>query len=100
MARAFVVRRNAKKVNKTRGFENPSLAGSCQFGVNDAGTCGKIDTPLTQRSSRGVPPLVVQRDDGMWSIGWHDDADGPFPTRNFAEAVGLRGTRHHSILIS
>jgi hypothetical protein len=27
-----------------------------------------------------VPPtpfiLIVQRDDGMWSVGWHDDAPG------------------------
>jgi hypothetical protein len=25
-------------------------------------------------------PIVVQRDDGMWSLGWHDDAVGPKPT--------------------
>jgi hypothetical protein len=31
--------------------------------------------------------LVVQRDDGLWSIGWHDDAPGPFGSRRFAEAV-------------
>jgi len=37
---------------------------------------------------------VVQREDGLWSIGWHDDADGPFPSRRFAEAVRLRHTRH------
>jgi hypothetical protein len=33
---------------------------------------------------------IVQRDDGMWSIGWHDDAPGPFESRRFAEAVGAR----------
>jgi hypothetical protein len=31
--------------------------------------------------------LIVQRDDGMWSIGWHDDAAGPFESRRFAESV-------------
>ena len=30
---------------------------------------------------------VVQRDDGMWSIGWQDDAPGPFESRQFAAAV-------------
>jgi hypothetical protein len=37
-----------------------------------------------------APPLVAdihQRDDGMWSIGWHDDAAGPFESRPFAMAV-------------
>jgi hypothetical protein len=38
--------------------------------------------------------LVVQRDDGKFSNGFHDDAPGPFPTRRFAEAIRLRGTRH------
>jgi hypothetical protein len=26
---------------------------------------------------------VVQRDDGMWSLGWDDEAPGPFETRAF-----------------
>jgi hypothetical protein len=30
---------------------------------------------------------IVQRDDGKWSIGWQDDAPGPFESRRFAEAV-------------
>jgi hypothetical protein len=33
---------------------------------------------------------MVQRDDGMWSIGLHDDAAGPFETRDFAAAVAGR----------
>lgn len=28
---------------------------SCEFGMNDSGTCEKIDTRLTQRRSRAVP---------------------------------------------
>jgi hypothetical protein len=37
------------------------------------------------------PPLadVHQRDDGFWSIGFHDEAAGPFESRRFAEAVAL-----------
>ena len=35
----------------------------------------------------GNAPPVVQRDDGLWSIGWHEDAPGPFESRRFAEAV-------------
>jgi hypothetical protein len=31
--------------------------------------------------------MPVQREDGMYQLGWHDDAAGPFPTRNFAIAV-------------
>lgn len=30
---------------------------------------------------------IVQRDDGAWSIGLAADAAGPFPSRQFAEAV-------------
>jgi hypothetical protein len=33
---------------------------------------------------------IVQRDDGMRSIGWHDDAAGPFESRRFAESVAVR----------
>jgi hypothetical protein len=30
---------------------------------------------------------IIQRDDGLFQIGWHDDAPGPFPTRQAAAAV-------------
>jgi hypothetical protein len=43
------------------------------------------------------PADIVQRDDGMFALGWHDDADGPFPSRNFAEAVRLRRMRHQNL---
>ena len=33
------------------------------------------------------PSLVVQRDDGKWSLGWHDDAAGPFDSRTDAVRV-------------
>jgi hypothetical protein len=45
---------------------------------------------LNARVPEGYPPdprEIVERDDGLWSIGWHDDASGPFETRGFAEAV-------------
>jgi hypothetical protein len=35
-------------------------------------------------------PLVVERDDGKWSIGFHDNAAGPFESRRFAESVAAR----------
>ena len=31
---------------------------------------------------------IVQRDDGQWSIGWHDDAPGPFASRADAAPTG------------
>jgi hypothetical protein len=37
-----------------------------------------------------TPVIIVERDDGMFAVGWHDAA-GPFPTRLFAEAVALAG---------
>jgi hypothetical protein len=40
-----------------------------------------------------APPLVVQRDDGLWSIGWHDEAPGPFETRTFAASVAAQARR-------
>jgi hypothetical protein len=42
-----------------------------------------------------APPLVVERDDGQFQIGLDaESALGPFETRDFAEAVRLRMTRH------
>jgi hypothetical protein len=32
--------------------------------------------------------LIVQRDDGMFALGWHDDAPA-FPSLRFAEAAAL-----------
>jgi hypothetical protein len=38
---------------------------------------------------------IIQRDDGFWSLGWCDDAPGPFPSRQFAEAVSaVRADAH------
>lgn len=36
------------------------------------------------------PPLIIEREDGQYQIGWNDDADGPFPSRGFAEAVARK----------
>jgi hypothetical protein len=35
-----------------------------------------------------IPPLIVERDDGKFAIGFDDDAPG-FESRRFAEAVAL-----------
>lgn len=32
-------------------------------------------------------PEIVERDDGRYALGWHDDAPGPFASRQHAEAV-------------
>lgn len=42
--------------------------------------------------------LIVHRDHDLWSIGWDDEADGPFESRSFAQAVLNRraGDRRHS----
>jgi hypothetical protein len=34
-----------------------------------------------------IPPLIVEREDGLFQVGWHDDAPGPFETMQFAQAV-------------
>jgi hypothetical protein len=49
--------------------------------------------PRAHPASAPLSPDVCQRDDGMWSIGWHDEAAGPFPTRTFAHAVALADGR-------
>src|SRR5262249_43396577 len=46
--------------------------------------------PLLETLAQREIPVVVERDDGMWSIGWQDDAAGPFPTRAFAAAVAAK----------
>jgi hypothetical protein len=33
---------------------------------------------------------VIERDDGKFSIGFHDNAPGTFPSRSFAQAVASR----------
>ena len=39
---------------------------------------------------------VCQHDDGLWSIGWHDDALGPFESRTFAQAVASNEVPHEA----
>jgi hypothetical protein len=36
---------------------------------------------------------VIWHETGGWTIGWNDEAPA-FPTRNFAEAVSVRQSRH------
>jgi hypothetical protein len=54
---------------------------------------GSSDRRIAPRGPMVVPfaeakgASVVQREDGLWAIGWHDDARGLFETREFAEAV-------------
>ena len=39
---------------------------------------------------RFLGPLIVQGDDGQWSIGWRVVVPGPFESRTFALAVAAR----------
>jgi hypothetical protein len=67
------------------GSSQQLQARSCKTGNNRP----HFDQCLTSEKQN---LLVVQRDDGFWSIGWHDDGAGPFPTRLFAESVALAGS--------
>jgi hypothetical protein len=42
------------------------------------------DIPKTRRYTTAD---IQQRDDGLWSIGFGDDAAGPFESREFAMSV-------------
>jgi hypothetical protein len=44
----------------------------------------------TNASAGEIHFIVVQRDDGLWSIGLGDDCFGPFETPQFAMAVAAR----------
>jgi hypothetical protein len=55
---------------------------------------GSKEAPIKAQSGqssplRGGSPAnpVVQRDDGLWSIGWHDGAAGPFASRRHPGAA-------------
>ena len=54
---------------------------------------GKSTSIVLQSVSSPAPKPIIQRDDGLWSIGWADDADGPFESRRFAEAVAAQEPR-------
>jgi hypothetical protein len=34
--------------------------------------------------------MVVERDDGMFALGWGDDAAGPLASRGHAESVAMK----------
>ena len=41
--------------------------------------------PRTNRTATLGERPVIQREDGKWALGWHDDAPGPFDSR--ADAI-------------
>ncbi len=53
--------------------------------MDDAQTSG--DFLLMPPEMRRAASAVVQRDDGKWSIGWHDDVPGPFESRSDAARI-------------
>jgi hypothetical protein len=44
--------------------------------------------------------LIIERDDGRYQIGLHDDAPGPFESREFAEAVAAQGEGRDALAAS
>jgi hypothetical protein len=44
-----------------------------------------LETP-----ANGEVSIVAERDDGLFQIGFEDDAIGPFESRRFAEAVAAK----------
>jgi hypothetical protein len=56
---------------------------------NMARTGDPVDTRLTQRCS-GRVHIIQREEDGLFQIGWYENAAGPFESRGFAEAVAER----------
>jgi hypothetical protein len=76
--------KNPNKIGTSRVRDH---AGSGEFALNNAGTCAKIDTPVTQRIHHLFPmPALYQRDDGLWALSLADESPG-FETIAFACAV-------------
>jgi hypothetical protein len=73
--------------------------GSVERENNGLGRClGKTSSIDLQSISAETPKQfsVVERDDGMFAIGWHDGAAGPFESRTFAQAVAAKGEGRHA----
>jgi hypothetical protein len=72
--------------SRTRRVKAGKIRGICSRAVRSTST----PTPQTPF----IPPLVFERDDGLFAIGWHDNAAGPFQSRLHAESVAASaGTR-------
>jgi hypothetical protein len=55
---------------------------------------GKSARIVLQGVSAPFPKPIIQREeDGQYQVGSGDDADGPFPSRHFAEAVAHKAVR-------
>ncbi|MET4219821.1 glutamine cyclotransferase [Bradyrhizobium sp. LB14.3] len=50
-------------------------------------TAAKHERDAEQDHPTPLAEPIIQRDDGLYQLGWHDDAAGPFESRQFAEAV-------------
>jgi hypothetical protein len=67
--------------------------------MNEDRTCDASGTRLTQQIHGPFTlPDIVQRDDGAYALGWHDDAPGPFESRAFAQAVAAQRSRRSGVL--
>jgi hypothetical protein len=69
-----------------------SAARSVKSTTDTTNTESKGETALSAAMFRALERpsalrLVCQPDGGLWGIGEHDDADGPFGTPGFAAAV-------------
>jgi hypothetical protein len=60
----------------------------------------RIRLPVPRKPADPIPTpecpraIVVERDDGQSQIGLSDYADGPSPSRSFAQAVAAEEARH------
>jgi hypothetical protein len=78
------------------GAPGPPEASDFNGCDSDAAAQNPAKIPAVPKKCRTFAILlqpVVERDDGMWSLGWHDDTPGPFPTRRFAEAIAAQTRR-------
>ena len=74
------------------------LPRSCAINsLGQAETIGNIDV---SRCLSHAIVSIFERDDGLYQIGLHDDAAGPFVSRKFAEAVAAQGEGHHALATS
>ena len=94
----------SRNIDIIRAFDSSPPAGSCQFGMNIAGTCRSFDTPVTQprnvaftqRSGSNRPPAPSPTD-GQCHRGHAIGADGASkPVPSAQHSTETRADRGHA----
>jgi prophage regulatory protein len=79
------------RLEKLGKFPKRVLIGPGKYGYVEDEVDALLEAKIAERDAEVAAEIVQREEHGLFQLGWHDDAAGPFESRKHAADVAAQG---------